>query len=61
MKANTNDTDSLFEKSFTKYFFDSEKKSRGPILYSDMFLKGAVNYFAILFWARIYLNNILHI
>ena len=27
MKVNTNDTDSLFEKSFTKYSFDSEKKT----------------------------------
>ena len=26
MKLNTNDTDSLFEKSFTKYPFDSQKK-----------------------------------
>ena len=26
MKVNSNDTDGLFEKSFTKYPFDSEKK-----------------------------------
>ena len=27
MKANTNNTDSLFEKRFAKYPFNSEKKS----------------------------------
>ena len=34
MKVNTNDTDSLFEKRFTKYPFNSEKK-----LMSDRFNK----------------------
>ena len=34
MKVNTNDTDSLFEKGFTKYPFTSEKK-----LMSDNFDK----------------------
>ena len=92
MKVNTNDTDSLFEKSFAKYPFNSEKKTlmsdtfnksfsfsidsplskklfrlwhfvspRAPIPCTDMFLQGAADNFAILFWARIYLNNILHI
>ena len=27
MKVNTNDTDSLFEKGFAKYPFNSEKKN----------------------------------
>ena len=33
MKVNTNDTDSLFEKGFAKYPFNSEKKT----LMSDRF------------------------
>ena len=91
MKENTNDTDSLFEKRFTKYPFNSEKKlmsdrfnksfsfstdsplfqkavevsafyiSAGSSSYSDIILQGAINNFAILFWAWICLNNILHI
>ena len=91
MKVNTMDIESLFEKSFAKFPFNSRKKILMPdrfnksfsfSIYSPLFkkadevlvfcipkrfnsiwhvLQGAVGNFAILFQARIYLNNFLHI
>ena len=38
MKVNTKDTDSLFEKGFAKYLFNSEKKPSIPDRFNKSFL-----------------------
>ena len=37
MKVNTKDTDSVFEKSFAKYHFNSEKKTSMPDRFNKSF------------------------